>query len=166
MRLSGIILFLFLSLNVYAHKHYISITEIEWKAESGVFEASLKLTAHDFEHMLEDEGLSSIHIEKMKEGDEHYKKTLSILTRDFRVYTGEEQCEIQFVGWEVTTDDQLFLYLKFVPQTKIDFNEVTISQNILFAKFSQQQNIVHFKHEDEVKSETLITDKASTTFKL
>lgn len=165
MRLMGLLLFLFVSLSVQAHKHYISITELEWKAEKSQFEASVKLTAHDFEHLLEDEGLSSIHIENMKEGDEHYKKTLEVLTRDFRVYVDEEQCEIQFIGWEVSKDDQLYFYVTFIPQTKERFKQVTVSQNLLFAKYPQQQNIVHFKHEDHVKSETLITDKTSTTFK-
>lgn len=166
MRVLILMLLVFLGTNGLAHKHYVSITDMEWKADEGHFEASVKLTAHDFEHLLEDEGLPEFHIEKMTEGDEHYKKTMKILTQNFRVYAGEEQCEIVLVGWEVNKEDELFFYLKFIPQSKTDFKEVTVAQNLMFSKFSDQQNIVHFKNGEELKSETLVADKTKAVFKL
>lgn len=166
MKWIGSVLFVLFVFNGFAHKHYVSITEIEWKAEKQVFQSSIKLTAHDFEHFLEDEGLPEIHIEHMKEGDEHHKKTMQLLTQHFRVYAGEEQCEIRWLGWEVNEEDELFLYIEFVPQSVNEFKEVTVAQNLLFAKFPAQQNIVHFSSNGQLQSETLIPEKTSATFEL
>lgn len=165
MKYFTLLLFSFMFFSALAHKHYVSITEIKWNGENQFFEVTLKLTAHDFEHLLEDSGLPHVHVENMEKYDAHYDKMLKILESDFQVFNDGKMCQMDFLGYEVNVEDELFIFMAFIPEEEITgAAEIEVKQSIFFSKFPEQQNIIHFENNDKITSETLVKEKPKALF--
>ncbi|MGV6861645.1 MAG: DUF6702 family protein [Putridiphycobacter sp.] len=145
----------------FAHKTYVSIANMEYNPELTQIEVSLKLTAHDFEHVLENTFKKTYHIENVADSSEVGQYIQNYLKRHITVYSNEKQADFNYVGKEVTVRDELFFYFTF---TKVaDPKTIKVSNTILFELFTKQQNIIHYKYQNKTKSVTLITSKNEET---
>ena len=149
-----LLLILFSSVHALAHKYYVSIAEMEYDAENDRIKVSLKMTAHDFEHVLEAKFNKHLHIEEYSDTTEVIQYAVEYLGSHFKVYSGDSQCEMSYLGKEVTLRDDLYFYFSFLhikqPST------IKIVNTLLFSLSNQQQNIVHYKYKDQTKSVTLM----------
>lgn len=146
---------LMLSLNlVLAHKSYVSIANMEYNDKEEQIEVSLKLTAHDFEHILEKEFNTRIHIENVPDSSKIGLFIQGYIKEHFVVRSQKARTEFNYVGKEVTVRDDLYFYFTF--KHILDPLHISVSNTFLFELFSKQQNIVHYKIKDKTKSVTLI----------
>tara|TARA_B110000037_G_scaffold34473_1_gene41837 strand:+ start:3007 stop:3546 length:540 start_codon:yes stop_codon:yes gene_type:complete len=145
------------SFAAYGHKYYVSIAELEYNAEKNRIEGSLKMTAHDFEEVLEAKFGKRMEIENIADTSAAgiYMKTY--LTDHFKLYSGGKQSMPLYIGKEVTVRQELYFY--FTLTSIVNPKEVKITNTILFAQFAQQQNIVHYKYKEQTKSVTLVSSK-------
>lgn len=137
-----------------AHKFYVSIAEMEYEEGQDRIKVSLKLTAHDFEHVLEDKFDEHIHIEKYNDTSKVIQYAIEYLSSNIQLFSNDKRAEFQYLGKEVTLRDELYFYFTF---NKIS-NPATVKivNSLLFSFSDQQQNIVHYKYKDQTKSVTLI----------
>lgn len=155
--------FVLLGANSFAHKYFVSILDMEYKPETREIAASLKCTAHDFEHILEHKFNQRIHIENVPDTSEIGQFVQGYLSESIQVWTKAIACPFVYVGKEVTLRDELFFYFKF---TEVTFpTEITIKSTFLQEEFAAQQNIVHYKYKDLTKSVTLVSSKNKETIK-
>ncbi|MCB9222651.1 MAG: hypothetical protein H6582_00630 [Crocinitomicaceae bacterium] len=153
MRKLVLLLSLLFALPSLAHKFYVTIAEMEFDAVENRIKVSLKMTAHDFEHVLEDKFDGHIHIEKYDDSTEVIQYAVNYLKDHFKLFSADKQCDLNYLGKEVTLQDDLFFYFTF---TNIaDPSTVKIVNTLLFSLSDQQQNIVHYSYKDQTKSVTL-----------
>jgi len=151
------ILLTFVSFFSNAHKSFISISDMEYNESTKEIEVSLKLTAHDFEHVLEKKFGKQIHIENVKRGTEVDKFIMDYIVKHFNVTSESEQAVLKYVGREVTIKDELFFY--FTIKNVNNPSKVVVKNTFLFEIFEQQQNIIHYKLKGKTKSLTLVSLK-------
>lgn len=147
----------FTSFFASAHKSFISITNMEYNETEKQLEVSLKLTAHDFEHILEKEFGKQIHIENVKKGSKIDLFIIAYLTKHFSVTSANENGTLNYVGREVTIKDELFFY--FTVKKIKNPSRIVVKNTFLFEIFKQQQNIIHYKLKGKTKSLTLVSLK-------
>ncbi|MBI3135120.1 MAG: hypothetical protein HYZ14_10650 [Bacteroidetes bacterium] len=149
---------------MFAHSYFVSTANMEYDAVTKSMEVSLKMTAHDFEHILENKFVQRIHIENVADTSEIGLFIQAYLKEHFVITSGGEQPLFGYVGKEVTLRDELFFYITFSgikdPET------IQIKNTLLFTEFPQQQNIVHYKWGERAKSVTLVAAKPEAELKL
>ena len=145
------------SFAAFGHKYYVSIAELEYNATKNRIEGSLKMTAHDFEEVLNEKFGKKMEIENIVDTSDAgiYMKTY--LTDHFKLYSEGEQAIPNYVGKEVNLRQDLFFYFTFTGI--VNPKKVKIINTILFAQFPHQQNIVHYKYHERTKSITLVPSK-------
>ena len=150
-----ILLFLlFLSVTGFSHKYYISTANLDYDAEDGKINCSLKLPAHDFEQVLETKFDKRIHVENVVDTSNVGLFINEYLNENFQIWSGGQQCVMEYIGKEVTLRDELFFYLSFWGVKEP--NGIKVKNSLLCRTFTKQQNIVHYQYEDQSKSVTLV----------
>jgi len=125
---------------VSEHEYFVSITTIDHKKESKVFEISIKLTAHDIERALRDQG--DLKLGSDKEMLNANQILESYIKKNFSVWVNDKQHELTFVGKEIEKDETLYLYFSSnAPKT---LNTVKVINNLLIKTFPEQENITYF----------------------
>lgn len=141
--------------SVYAHKTYVSIASMEYNGKLKQIEVSLKLTAHDFEHVLENQYKKEYHIENIPDSSKIGLFIQNYVKTHFKVWSEDKLTQFKYVGKEVTVRDDLYFYFTF--SNIINPKNITVSNTFLFEMFTKQQNIVHYKYANQTKSVTLIS---------
>jgi len=148
----------------FGHNYFVSIATMEYDSASMKINTSLKVTAHDFEHMLEMKYNLRIHIETVTDTSEIGKYMVTYLKENFILTSNGVQAELNYLGKEITLRDELFFYFSFSevrnPRT------IQIKNQLLFSHFAQQQNIVNYKYGDRTKSVTLVSTAPEAEIKI
>jgi hypothetical protein len=153
-----------LSVFSFGHNYYVSIANMEYKEAENQVDVSLKMTAHDFEYLLEMKYNQRLHIENIADSSEIGRYIQVYLAENFVLISGGDTAMLNYVGKEVTLRDELFFYFSF---THIrDPKTIQIKNQLLFTLFTQQQNIVHYKYGEKTKSVTLVPSAHSAEIKI
>ncbi len=151
-----IVILTFLSTNqVMAHKTYVSIANMEYNSKTKQIEVSLKLTAHDFEHVLEHHFKKEYHIENIPDSSKIGLFIQNYVKTHFKVWSEKKLTTFTYVGKEVTVRDDLYFYFTF--SNIINPKNIVVTNTFLFEMFPKQQNIIHYKYANQTKSVTLIS---------
>jgi len=145
----------------FAHKSYVSIANMDYNPTLNQIEVSLKLTAHDFEHILENKFGRTIHLETVLPDSEEEKFIINYLKTHFKISSDDKGLEFNYVGKEVNVKDELYFY--FTLNNVTNPKKITVVNTFLFEIFQQQQNLIHYKYESRTKSVTLILSKQKGT---
>jgi uncharacterized protein YlxP (DUF503 family) len=149
-----LLLVLFITMPGLAHKYYVSIAEMEYDKANKRIKVSLKVTAHDFEHVLEDKFDKRIHIEQYNDSSQVMLYAQEYLEKSIKVYSADKPCVFNYIGKEVTLREDLYFYFSFTNVQ--DPSTIKIVNTLLFSLSNQQQNIVHYKYNNQTKSVTLL----------
>jgi len=156
---------LFFALNtLLAHKYYVSIATMKYNQAEDKIDVSLKVTAHDFEYLLESKFNQRIHIEEVKDSSEIGLYIQEYLHENVSIVSAGKKATLNYVGKEVTLRDELFFYFFFTDV--INPKSIQIKNQLLFSHFTQQQNIVHYTFSEQTKSVTLLASSASAEIKM
>lgn len=142
---------------VFAHKFYVSTANMEFNTVTNTIDVSLKLTAHDFESILETKFNERIHLETVADSTEIGKYVITYLEENFVLTSEGKPSVFHYLGKEVTLRDELFFYFYFKEVSNP--KSIQIKNTLLFKEFIQQQNIIHYKHGELAKSVTLVASK-------
>lgn len=147
----------------FAHKFYVSTSNMEYNEATKTIDVSIKMTAHDFEHILESKFNQRIHIETVADTSEIGLFIVNHMKENFQINSEKTSCEFHYLGKEVTLRDELFFYISFTNVTNP--KSIQIKNTLLFSQFAQQQNIVHYKCGELSKSVTLVSSKPEEEIK-
>lgn len=150
--------------NLLAHKYYVSIANMEYKEADSKIDVSLKMTAHDFEHLLEMKFNKMVHIEEVADSSEIGLFVINYIKENFTVTSASVQADFTYHGKEVTVRDDLYFYFSF--SNIISPKTIQIKNILLFSLFAQQQNIVHYKYGEQTKSVTLVPAQTEGEIKI
>jgi hypothetical protein len=136
-----------------AHKTYVSIADMQYDTITQEIEVSLKLTAHDFEHILEKKYNQKMHIENISDSSVVGLFIQNYLKTHFKIESKAQLAQFNYVGKEVTLRDELYFYFTF--SKVLNPQQIKVSNTILFEMFTKQQNIVNYQYINQTKSVTL-----------
>lgn len=144
----------------FSHKYYVSIANLEYNEEEKKIDCSLKMTAHDFEFLLEKKYNKRMHLEEVADTSEAGNFIIEYLNENFQIWSGGKQAVQEYVGKEITLRDELYFYISF--WGIVEPNGIKVKNSLLCKSFAKQQNIVHYRYKDQTKTVTLVPSKTES----
>ncbi|WP_372918237.1 DUF6702 family protein [Salegentibacter sp.] len=156
--------FVLTSSKVTAHEYYLSVTEINYKAESESLQIITRVFTDDFENVLRQRFNDDIRLVKDSEEGPVKKMIERYLRQKLQLKTNGKEHQLKYLGKEYD-NDQVILYIEV--EKVIPFTEIEINNSILTDLFDDQKNVVHVKVNGVTKSLLLQRDqeKNSLIFK-
>ena len=144
--------------NQELHKHYVSITEMEYVKEKKQIEVSVQLTGHDLEYAINQLTSKRYQLKKMctDENDSTLILTELYLEDRLRITIKDQSYSGKVIGIENHNDGNAYVYL-VIPEVR-KFNALTVKNTLLMDHFMDQQNITHFKKGNQKKTRTFTRD--------
>lgn len=145
------------------HKHYVSISEMEWNAKEKQLEASTQVTGHDLEYAINKMYDSHIKLPKVSTDP---KDSVLILTELYLkkhvvLTIKEQEYEPKVIGVEQQNDGNAYIYFTFTNIKK--GSSITLKNSLLMDYFPEQQNITHVNKEAIRKTRTFTTRNKKQT---
>lgn len=148
-----------------AHKFYVSITQINYSEKDHSLQITSRLFIDDIERTLNDRyGLDCklATPEEQKNVNTYLEKYFKAR---FKVNINNTNIAYKFLGKEYDTD-VMKVYIEVTNIQKEELHTIEITNTLLRDEFPEQQNIIHFKMGDYLKSFNLMNnnDKALLKF--
>jgi len=144
-----ILLSVFFLSSGFAHKFYVSITEVNHNTENESLEISIKLFTDDLEAALEVGQTKKIWIGDEREAPETDSLLADYMSKKFVITINDEVQKATFLGKELEAD-VTWCYLEIMDVA--DIKSLTISNRIFMELFDDQKNLVHIYVGDDEKS--------------
>ncbi len=150
------------AIQLMLHPFHVSVSEVKYKEEKKAIQISVRIFLDDLEVALQEySGNEKLDI-TMKENwdfvDEHLGK---YLMENFRIYNEKGQMSTNYIGAEIE-DDVMWAYVEIEKVRKL--KTIIIWNSILTETFDDQENIIHFRAFDKVKSARLYSGTEQKTF--
>ncbi len=145
------------------HKHYISLTKVDYIEEKKVVQVTMKFFIDDIELALENRNGQQM---ELTTKDEHKmaNKYLEIYIREkFKVWINEEEKEYTYLGKEYE-NNEVFFYLEL--ENISDIKTIEIQNSMLFEEFEEQQNYIKLSVKNIRKTFILIKANNKEVLKL
>ena len=155
------LIFIFLSFisysNLLAHNYFFAFAEVEYIEDQSKIEATLVLTAHDFEEYLKKSRQLSSTLEfaltdsletslVCKNLTDHFSlKTQSSTTKDSLI-----EIDLKFEGYQLLLNGNIEFY--FSANNVLSHNSFLMKFDLLMDYFPEQQNKVTFLHQTKKKT--------------
>ena len=150
--------FLFSSFTSIMHKYYLSVSEIEYKAESKSLQITTRVFIDDFQDVLNKRYGQSADFTKENGIAENKNLIEKYLAGKLIVKTDNQLVDLEYLGGEIE-GDQLVLYIE---GTEVEnFRKILVTNLILTDLYSDQKNVVHVQIGDQIKSFLLVKEKPS-----
>ncbi len=135
------------------HPFHVSVSEVKYKEEKKAIQISVRIFLDDLEIALQEySGNEKMDI-TLKENwsfvNEHLKK---YILEKLKIYNDKGQMKANYIGAEME-DDVMWTYVEIEKVKKL--KSITIWNSILTETYDDQENIIHFRAFDKVKSARL-----------
>ncbi|MDT0689444.1 hypothetical protein RM549_06585 [Salegentibacter sp. F188] len=137
-----------------SHEFYLSVTEIEYKKDSGALQIISRVFIDDFQKVLNTRYGKNISLSYEKETGDVKNSIKKYLAQKLQLVINGEKLQLRYLGKEYD-GDQLILYIEIENVPVFDKMEVTNA--ILTDLYDDQKNVVHVRMDDQLKS--LLLDK-------
>ena len=143
------------------HPFHISVTDIEYDAEARSVEIAQKIFMDDLEEVLvaKEDRLVDLIDKEQKEANDSLIE--SYLKKHFTLTINGKRVEYEFLGTQVE-DDAIWCFME-VPKTR-KFKSIEVRNTLLMDRFDDQLNLIHVKHEEEIRSMRLHKDHQNEQF--
>lgn len=136
------------------HPFHVSVSDIKYKEEQKAIQITTRIFLDDLELALQkhmkDETLDILENARWSEINTNLE---SYLLERIGIWDAKGQAyELQYIGAEME-DDVMWCYLEIEKVKKL--KEVRVTNRILHEVWADQENLIHFRAFDEVKSERL-----------
>ncbi len=137
-----VVLFPLLTGATSAHKFYVSITKIEYVAESQSLQIITQIFIEDIEQVLQKRYNSEISLGTPKETESDSAFLEQYILQKLKIEVNGSPLVLAYIGKEYDTD----MVLSYFEVTGISsVNNIKVENKMLMGLFEEQQNIIHFK---------------------
>jgi hypothetical protein len=151
-----------LSTSIFAHDAFLSVTTMRYDSATNHLQVEMKLTGHDMEKAISEAYGKPFTFDKGTNQD-NIDILSKYLSTSFRVKMNDSKRKSTILGYEIGTDDELWVYMEIeCPKTIISFN---LTNKTLTEVFGLQQNLIHFAYSKE-DILTLVCTKHEHTHKI
>ncbi|WKK66857.1 DUF6702 family protein [Lutimonas zeaxanthinifaciens] len=138
-------LFIFLTIPLISftlHKHYVSLTQIEYIEDKEAVQVTMRCFLDDIEEAIEDRTGEKLELASQNEHERAGFYLESYIKNKFSIWIDGVEMNYNFLGKEYE-NDEVFFYMELENIDKI--NSISIQNSILLEAFEEQQNIVKLK---------------------
>ncbi len=163
MKKTLILIFLFVVTSSFAnkgHEFYLSVTEIEYNAESKSVQVISRVFIDDFEDVLSKRYQKDISLSYKKDLETHSNLIQRYLDQKLQVTVDGKKIGLKLLGSKFDAD-QIILYIESGEVR--NFDKVEIENLILTDLLDAQKNIVHVKKGEVIESLLLRKGNSSGT---
>ncbi len=132
-----------------AHPFYVSICEMNYKNDEGRLEISLRIFTDDLEIAMQNWGLGKLNLGEKNENPKADSLISLYVLKLLRIQVQTKNIPIRYLGKEVERELS-WVYLEV--DNLSDFDEIKISNRILFQSFAGQSNLIHVNQHHEIKN--------------
>lgn len=135
------------------HKHYVSLTQIEFIQEKKAVQITMRCFLDDIEEAVENRTGEKLELASENEHEKAGSYLESYLKNKFNISINGEEMEYNYLGKEYE-NNEVFFYLELENISTI--KSITVQNSILLEAFEEQQNIVKLKINDIDKTWILV----------
>ncbi len=140
-----------------AHKFYISVTNITYSEKVKALQITTRIFIDDFDKLLEERYGITAQLATEQESDRASDYIEKYVRAKFTVRINGKDAQFRFLGKKYD-NDLLICYLEVPKVVFSDIKSIEIQNELLMDIFEEQQNIVHFKLNDQRKSFILVRE--------
>lgn len=152
---------MFMSFSI--HKYYVTLTQIHHNEKEKSVEITLQVFTDDLELSLNNQFHQNFSIGSTKESPLTNPSILAYLKEKLSIKINEKTHEYKMIGKEIE-DDLTFIYLEIKAIKTL--KSVSVSNQLFFETFAEQQHIVKIKTKGIHKNILLFKDKYTETINL
>ena len=145
------------------HKHYISLTKVDFVKEKEVIHVTMKFFIDDIELALENRHDQAMELTTKDENKMADKFLEGYIRQKFKVWVNEEEKAYSYLGKEYE-NNEVFFYLEL--ENISDIKTIEVQNSMLFEEFEEQQNYIKLKIEDIQKTFILVKANNKEMLKL
>ncbi|MCP4882627.1 MAG: hypothetical protein GY908_02455 [Flavobacteriales bacterium] len=145
------------------HKHYISLTKIEFIKEEKAVQITMKFFLDDIELALENRIGESMELASKYENKLADKYLETYIRQKFKIWIDEKEMTYNFLGKEYD-NNEVFFYIELQNIDKI--NTIEVENSMLFETYAEQQNYIKFTIEETQKTFILVKSNVKEMLKL
>jgi hypothetical protein len=145
------------------HKHYISLTKVDFIKEKEVIQVTMKFFIDDIELALENRHDQAMELTTKDENKMADKFLEGYIRQKFKVWVNEEEKAYSYLGKEYE-NNEVFFYLEL--ENISDIKTIEVQNSMLFEEFEEQQNYIKLKIEDIQKTFILVKANNKEMLKL
>lgn len=155
---------LLILLNAGLHPFHVSVSDIKFKEDQKAIQISTRIFLDDLELAIRaHSGDDKLDITDDSKWDFINKNLETYLLERIRLWDEKDRAyELNYVGAEIE-EDVMWCYLEVEKVKSIE--QVKVFNNILHEVWADQENLVHFRAFDDVKSARLFRGDESFVFK-
>jgi hypothetical protein len=155
--------FLIILVSGWLHPFHVSVSSILYKSDQKVVQVEQSIFLDDFEEALRDySGNQKLDI---TEDDRAVINDLvkRYVTEHFQITVAGKALPLVYLGNEIELDDNV-MWCYFEAEKVKSFGSFKVMNDLLTEKFSDQENIIHFKSASGTKSERTGASKKWASF--
>lgn len=145
------------------HKHYISLTKIDYIQEKKAVQITMRFFLDDIELALENRTGDTMELATKYENKLADKYLETYVRQKFRIWIDNKEMNYNFLGKEYE-NNEVFFYLELENIDKI--NTVEVENSMLFETYGEQQNYIKLSIEDISKTFILVKSNVKEMLKL
>jgi hypothetical protein len=145
------------------HKHYISLTKVDFIKEKKVIQVTMKFFIDDIELALENRHGQALELTTKDENKMADKFLEGYIRQKFKVWVNEEEKAYTYLGKEYE-NNEVFFYLEL--ENISDIKTIEIQNSMLFEEFEEQQNYIKLNIENVQKTFILLKANNKDILKL
>lgn len=145
------------------HKHYISLTKVEFKKEKKVVQVTMKYFLDDIELALENRMQQAMELSTDEENKLANKYLETYVTQKFKIWINNEEVNYAYLGKEYDHND-VYFYLEVEDVEQIE--SIEIENSMLVETFKEQQNFVKLNIDGVQKTFILVKANVKEMLKL
>lgn len=153
--------FLFIT-HLLVHPFHVSVSDIKYKEEQKVIQISTRIFLDDLEVALRTySGNEKLNISAKEEWGFVNEQLKEYVLENMKLTNEKGEMEANYIGAEME-EDVMWIYIEIEKVKKL--KTITVWNSLLVESFGDQENLVHFRAFEKVKSERLYKGDVQRVF--
>jgi len=145
------------------HKHYISLTKVDYIKEKKAVQITMRFFLDDIELALENRLETHLELASKNENEFAAEYLETYVRQKFKIWINGQEMVYTYLGKEYE-NDEVFFYLEVENIDKI--NSIEVENSMLFETFEEQQNYIKINLKNVQKTFILVKSNVKEMLKL
>ena len=145
------------------HKHYISLTKIDYVKEKKSIQVTMRFFIDDIEKVVENRFDTSLEMDTNNENNKTNAYVEAYIQEKFKITINDKEQTYSYLGKEYE-NDVVYFYLEI--KNIEDFTMIEVQNKMLFEEFEEQQNFIKLNIGDIKKTFILVRANDKEMLKL
>ena len=159
--------FIFSLFYCFSHNSYFSFSELTYNELNGRFEASISMTTHDLEHVLQQRGIIKKSIEYYQTDTVTLHKVYTEILNHFQITFSESlhsNFSLKMDGFEIMKTGLIYFYASM--QVREEIHSFQVTYDLLMNEYTEQQNKLTFNYRGNKSTYVFTPEKRNSLIEI